>query len=144
MRLANPLIRRLVQRARGRQPQQVLVLHFRGRRSGHPYSIPVGYRRIDGRLAILTDGRWRHNFRGGADVQVTLKGRLRRARAEVQSDPLSVACLYDRLLGELGWRRAARQLGMRVNVGRPPTLAELEEMVRRSGLSVVWLDLEED
>lgn len=55
-------------------------------------------------------------------------------------DPAAVAAVYDRLIGEIGWRKAGRELGLRINVDLRPTLEELEDAVLRSGLSVVWID----
>ncbi len=45
------------------------------------------------------------------------------------------------VINRLGWRAAQRRLGIRVNVGRTPTVDELVEAVRASGLSIVRLDL---
>ena len=70
MRLINPLTKRLLRRG-GRISERLVILHFTGRKSGLQYSTPVGYRTIGGRIALLTNSGWRHNFRGGADVQVT-------------------------------------------------------------------------
>lgn len=55
-------------------------------------------------------------------------------------DPAAVAALYDRLIGEVGWRKAARELGVRINVERRPTIDELQDAARRSDLSVIWVD----
>ena len=41
------------------------------------------------------------------------------------------------------WRvKAGRQMGIRINVDRVPTVDELEEAVRREGLAVIHLTLE--
>ena len=140
IRLVNPLMRRLVRRGRGRLADRVAVLEFTGRRTGRAYAVPVGYRVVDGRGTVLTSSRWRHNFAGGADVTLARGGRRRRVHAELMDDPAAVAALYDRLIGENGWRKAGRELGLRINVDRRPTLDELEDAVRRSGLSVIWID----
>jgi hypothetical protein len=71
---------------------------------------------------------------------VTIRGETVPARAEMLSEPGAVAALYDRLIGEVDWEKAGRQLGIRINAGRRPTLQELQAMVERSGLSVVWID----
>ena len=139
MRLINPLTKRFLRRG-GKISERLVILHFTGRKSGREYSTPVGYRTIDGRIALLTNSGWRHNFRGGADVQVTLKGDTIDARARLLSSPAAVAEIYDRLIGELGWQKAGRELGIRINADRRPTLGELEEMIQKSGLSIVWID----
>ena len=52
-------------------------------------------------------------------------------------DPEEVSDVYERLIKEMGTARAARRLGLRFNLDRDPTRAELEGGVRRSGLSIV-------
>lgn len=143
MRFVNPVTRSLLERGRPeRIAEQLVILRFRGRRTGTAYDVPVGRRIIRDRMAVLTDSGWRVNFREGRDVDVTLKGRRYRAHASLTEDPSMVAEIYDELIEELGARGAARHLGIRINVERRPTREELRAMVERSGLSVLWLDLE--
>jgi hypothetical protein len=52
-----------------------------------------------------------------------------------------VAATYQATIDRLGWKAAQRCLGIRINVGRAPTLDELVEAVRSSGLSIVRLEL---
>lgn len=134
----------MVERGRGKMADRVVVLRFTGRKTGRDFEIPIGHRLIDGRMAILTNSGWRHNFAGGADIVVKRKGQSIPARAELLSDPVEVALIYDRLIGEIGWEKAGRQLGIKINAGRRPTREELEAMIRKSGLSVVWLDLKDE
>jgi deazaflavin-dependent oxidoreductase (nitroreductase family) len=141
MRLGNPFMGWLARRRQGKVGDQILVLHFTGRKSGKSYSTPVGYHRMDGRLALVTSSGWRHNFRGGADVKVSIKGETMPARAELMSDPAEVAAIYERLIEEAGWEKSGRDLGIRINAGRPPTRQELHDMVAASGTSIVWIDL---
>jgi len=70
MKAVNPLTRRLV--SGGRAGDQLLELHFIGRKTGRRYDVPAGYRLLDGVPTVLTNSRWRHNFRGGRDIEVTL------------------------------------------------------------------------
>lgn len=116
------------------------MLEFTGRRTARAYAVPVGYRPVDGRGAVLTSSRWRHNFAGGADATLVRAGRRRRVHAELMDDPAAVAAVYDRLIGETGWRNAGREVALRSNVDRRPTREELQDAVLRSRLSVVWID----
>lgn len=52
-----------------------------------------------------------------------------------------MAAAYQGVIDRLGWQAAQRRLGIRINVGRPPTRGELVEAVGESGLSIVRLDL---
>jgi hypothetical protein len=139
MRLVNPLMRRLV--ARGKAADHVLVLHYTGRRSGRRYDVPTGYHLIDGVVTVLTNSRWRHIFRGGLDIEVTYRGVRRAANAVLEDDPLAVATVYRELIAGLGVQQAQRRLGIRINVDREPTVDELTDAVRRSGLAMVRIEL---
>ncbi|WP_199423354.1 nitroreductase/quinone reductase family protein [Actinotalea solisilvae] len=122
--------------------RSLLVLHVVGRASGVPFSFPVAYRRTgDGRLLVQTSSRWRANLRGGADVEVTLLGRRRTARAEVVEDPDRVASAYRRMIQAVGVAQAPRRFGLRVRVDRMPTHDELADVVRRDDLALVYLDV---
>lgn len=142
--LVNPIARRVLRHNRGQMSQYILLLGFKGRRSGRIYEVPVAYRRIDGRLAIFTNSPWRHNFEGGAEMRVTVEGVTHTAHASLASDPYQVALAYERFIRESTESDISvtfQQLGIKVNVRRVPTLEELESMARASGLSIVWLDL---
>ena len=99
--------------------------------------MPAGYHVIDGVPSILTDSGWRHNFAGGRDVEVTLRGQRRPAHAVLIDDPQEVAKIYERLISEFGMKQASRRLGIRFNIDRPPALSELQDAIQRSGLSIV-------
>ncbi len=120
--------------------QHLLLLHVTGRRTGRRMVFPVAYRRLgDGRLTVLTNASWRVNLRDRPDVAVTLLGRTRPARAELIEDADTVAAVYRSLIEETGHARAGRRMGIRINVPRTPTLAELADAARRDGLAVVHL-----
>jgi len=123
--------------------QGLLLLHVTGRRTGRVYSTPVAYHRQEGgRLLVLTNSRWRVNLRGApTSVEVTLLGRRVPATAVLEEDPVVVAEVYERLIGEFGATKAGRRLGIRINVDRAPTHDELVETARREHLSVLHLDM---
>ena len=80
VKMGNPLVRLLL-------GDSFLVLHLTGRKTGRRYDIPVGYVDMGGKLTVVTIARWRVNLRGGADVEVTLHGRLRPMHALLEEDP---------------------------------------------------------
>ncbi len=124
----------------GRIGQQLLLLHVTGRKSGRRLVFPVAYRRLDdGRLMVLTNAVWRVNLRDRPDVTVTLLGRSRQAQAELVEDPDTVAGVYLSLIEQAGHAKAGRRMGIRINVPRTPTTAELADAARRDGLAVVYL-----
>src|SRR3712207_1238143 len=86
--------------------EHLMLLRFRGRKTGRRYTLPVGRRVIGGRLGVLTSSGWRVKFRGGAPVEVIVEGELRRGRAELVEDSEEVARLYAKLIEEYGHEQA--------------------------------------
>lgn len=122
-----------------RKPPPV-VLSGLGRR----YDIPVGRHELDGRVLVLTSSPWRANLRDRADIEVTCGGHRKPMRIELDEDPASVATVYSLFIERAGWKAARRELAIQSNVGRAPTLAELEDAAREFGLSVITLRTAED
>ncbi len=118
----------------------LLLLHVTGRTSGRLITVPVAYRTLqDGRLLVLTNAKWRVNLRDRDEVEVTLRGVRQAAAAELVEDADEVAMVYAALIREVGRKRAARRLGIRINVEREPSHEELSDAARRDGLSLVYL-----
>jgi hypothetical protein len=140
VKIGNPLVRGFLgSPLHGVLDDSVLVLHLTGRKTGRRYDIPVGYVDMEGKLAVVTIARWRANLRGGADVEVTLRGRRRPMHALLDEDPASVAVSYQAMIGRIGWKKAQRQLGISLPRGRAPTLLELNDAAGEYGWSVITL-----
>jgi len=138
--MSNPVVRLLLRSPlHGVLDSSVLLLHVTGRKTGHRYDIPVNYVDIDGRLTVVTVAGWRVNLRGGADVEVTLRGGRRPMHALLTEEPAAVAVGYQALIDYLGWDKASRRLGISARGGRPPTVLELKDAAREYGWSVVTL-----
>lgn len=120
-------------------PHHLLLITVTYRDTGQERTLPMEYHEVDGRLLVVTQGRWRHQLSGGATVGVTLHGKRRRARAEVQEDPDEVAAVYKRLLGP-GLENAG-SLDLVVKEHREPTLEELKALT--AGTALVYLELED-
>lgn len=141
MRFVNPIMRTLLRRGAPKGlAEQLILLHVTGRRSGRCYDIPVGRRRVDGRLLVLSSSGWRVNLRDTSEIEATIGGERRPALATLVEDPDEVARLYARLIDEIGYEKAGRELGIRINVDRAPTPDELRCMIERVGLSAIWID----
>ncbi|NUP40362.1 MAG: nitroreductase family deazaflavin-dependent oxidoreductase [Streptomyces sp.] len=138
MRLVNPIIKAQIRRGRGGVSKHLMLLHFAGRKSGRQFDVPVARQFVDDQLCVFTNSGWRVNFRGGADVEVTLDGRRQPMRAELDEDPQRVAAEYARMIDKVGHKNA-RRLGITINVDRAPTHEELAEGIARHGLSIVRL-----
>lgn len=139
-RVVNPLARFLLRSPIGGPlRRRYMLLHFTGRKSGHSYVVPVTVHRSERGLYVLTSARWRHNFRGGADLAVTLDGRTTPMRGELVEDPDTVAPVYARRIEEYGLRMARIELPIKINVSRVPTVDELTEAAGHANLSVIEL-----
>lgn len=70
----------------------VMLIAFRGRKSGRQLVTPVRYAREGNRVICFTGeaNKWWHNFKEAADVQLTMKGSTVTARAQSFLHPLHV------------------------------------------------------
>jgi hypothetical protein len=140
VKMGNPLVRMLVgSPLHGILDDSFLVLHLTGRKTGRRYHIPVGYVDMEGKLAVVTVAGWRVNLRGGADVEVTLRGCLRPMHALLEEDPAAVAVSYQVMIDRIGPKKAQRQLGISMPGGRVPTALELRDAAGEYGWSVITL-----
>ncbi len=107
---------------------RLVVLSMTGRRSNRLIEVPVGQHDVDGVMTVVGGGRWKLNLRGGAPVQVWLRGRRRTGRGELVEDPDETARVL-RLLLERAGPENARQLGLKVNGTEMPTLDEVRAAI---------------
>jgi deazaflavin-dependent oxidoreductase (nitroreductase family) len=146
MAIVNPVMRWMLESPRrmGAAGDELLVLHVTGRRTGRTYDVPVGYRPgEDGRLVVVTDATWRLNLRDRPEVEVTLRGARRPARAELVEDADAVAEVYRGLVDPAHPRSSARRLGLRLAEDRVPEHDELAAVAGREHLSTILLDVDE-
>lgn len=142
-RVVNPAMKALLRSPLHRPfSRHLMLLAFRGRKTGKVYEVVVGRHEVDGALVVptgTTGRRWRLNFRGGTSVEVTLEGRRWRGRGKLIEDADEVARIYQLLLSRIGLKNA-RRLGLSVNVNREPTDDELK--VPLAGRGVVSIELD--
>ena len=143
MKVVNPIVRRLVTWGWPRAViDHVLVLHFAGRWTGRPYSVPIAYHDVDGKLTLITEAAWRANLRGGAAIEVTYRGERVPAVAMLVEEPDDVAFTLEHLLEVLGPETAEQRLGLHVTSDELPTRTDLVDLVTRTRTSLITLDLE--
>jgi hypothetical protein len=117
-----------------------MLLIIAGRKTGRTYVVPVGRHEINGTFVLSAMGAWRENLRGGAAVRLVVDGRTHAGYAELEEDPDRVAHAYKTLLDQLG--RKPRDLGLKVNVQRSPTIEELKPAL--TGRRIVRVRLDDD
>lgn len=90
-RTVNPVVRLVLRSPLHRALSgRLALITVTGRSSGNGYTIPVGYRRVDGRVEIVVGWperkRWWRNLRGGAPVRIRLGSTEHSGWAEARGD----------------------------------------------------------
>lgn len=109
--------------------RNLALLTYRGRRTGRAYTIPVSYQRDGGQVTVFSNQRWWRNLRGGARVELRLRGKRVPGRAEVHEDgPTVVAAVRDYLARK--GPGAGRTINLRLPDGGIPDDRVLTEATR--------------
>jgi hypothetical protein len=109
--VVNPVMRAILQSPLHRLLSGALMLlSFRGQKSGKRYTIPVGYLQEGDRLYIFSHAGWWRNL-PGQPVTARLRGRERRSTARRLEDRREIAALVQQLLKRRG-DAMARRMGL--------------------------------
>jgi len=104
--------------------KSMMLLEFRGRKSGKLYSTPVSYMREGDVVTAFTDSPWQRNLLGGAPVTVYLKGKAVEGYCEVIDDGDAVSEGLTHFLLQNRW--VAGFYGVSFDVDGQPILEEVE------------------
>jgi deazaflavin-dependent oxidoreductase (nitroreductase family) len=142
MGAATPAIRWSLRRGSGGpMARNLLLLRFRGRRSGRWYTTPVGYARDGDVVVVVTSPAysWWKNIRDGADVDVRVGGAWREGRARIvgPEDPA-----YEEAVALQVRQRGAGMLrGFGVAVGHDGVVAPADRAPGAERAHLVRIDL---
>ncbi len=140
LRVMNPVVKFLLGTPlAGPIGRQMMVLNFKGRKSGREISVPVSAHRVDDALFALANAGWTANFTTGADVDVRHAGRTVRMRGELIRDPAIVGDLSHRVAQSYGAKTAQRMMGLKFRDNGVPSVEEFTEAAEREKLRVVKL-----
>jgi hypothetical protein len=140
MRAANPVMRFLLGTPlAGPLRHKMMVVGFKGRKSGRQYSIPLSAHMIDNQLYALTSAPWKNNFRDGAGAEVLHDGKKTSMHGELVTDPSVVADLSHRCAESYGVKGAQRMMGLKFRDQRIPTVEEFTEAAQREKIVAVKL-----
>jgi hypothetical protein len=114
--------------------KNLVLLRFSGRKSGKRYEIPVAYVQDGDTVLIGTQRPWATNMRGGAPVELQLRGRAVTGAAEVGADPDAVAADLRRLLR--GASQVGRFMGVTLDAAGQPDPGQLRDAVARGWVVV--------
>ena len=110
-RLLNPVMTTLLRSPLHRLiSHEFMLLSFKGRTSGQPYTVPVSYLQHDHRLYFSCLAGWWQNL-PGARVTVCLRGQDRCGTATRIVDPAAITEVVERLIAKRG-ARMARRIGL--------------------------------
>ena len=138
LRAANPIMRFLLRTPlAGSVLDQMMVVSFRGRKSGRRYSIPVSAHQIDNALYAITNAPWKLNFRDGAAAEVLHNGKTTAMRGELIQDRAVVADVARRCAESYGAKRAQLMMGLKFRDARIPTVEEFAEAVSRDRIAAI-------
>jgi hypothetical protein len=108
-RTLNPVVRALLRSPLRRLlSNRLMLLGYRGRRTGRRYTIPVGYFSWDDGVLAFSSARWWVNLRDGRPAQLTIRGREHSATASVYDQPEELP---------RGWRSSSHGLAPRPRAG---------------------------
>jgi hypothetical protein len=128
LRAVNPFLRSLLRTPlAGSLRKHLMVLTFKGRKSGRQYSIPVSAHWIDNELYAIAEAGWKINFRDGAPAEVLHNGKTTTMRGELVRDRAAVADLAHRCAESYGVKRAQTMMGLKFRDDRIPTVEEFAE-----------------
>ena len=140
LRAANPAMRFVLGTPlAGPLRKQMMVVSFKGRKTGRQYSIPLSVHVVDAQLYAFTNAPWKNNFRDGADAEVVHNGKRTPMRGELITDPGVVADLSHRFAESYGVKRAQLMLGLSFRDRRIPTLEEFTAAAQRENLVLIKL-----
>ncbi len=108
----------------------MLLITVTGRTSGKKYTLPVNYVRQGDKL-VLTSMRnrtWWRNLRGGAEAQLSLKGKEVRARANVIEAEQEVASGLDEYMRLVP--QYARYFGVQFDANKEPLRSDIERAAK--------------
>jgi len=138
LRVVNPIMKLLLHTPfAGAARNQLMVVDFKGRKSGRPYSLVLSAHLIDGILYAMTGAVWKNNFRDGATAQVLHGGKTTAMRGELITDTAHVADLFARCAESYGAKRAERVMGVGFRNHQMPTHDQFAEAVEELQLRAI-------
>jgi len=135
-KIANPFVRLILRSPlHAWMSAALLLITYRGRKSGREFTLPVQYVQDGGHVYIVPGyaekKTWWRNLKGGADVQVTLKGQTRPGRGtllERESDAAEILKAFGLYLRQ--YPPSAKIHNIRVEADGQPNPDDLREAAK--------------
>lgn len=118
--------------------KSLMLLTYRGRKSGKMYTIPVGYTRQEDTVTLFTDHNWWKNLRDQAPVTLRLRGKKLQGTAEVIHDDIEL--ITEGLMAFVQQHsRAAPAYGVKLDANGQPDRASAQQAAQRFTLIRIHL-----
>jgi hypothetical protein len=139
-KIANPIVRALLRSPlHGRMSNMLLLITYKGRKSGKSYTHPIGYFAWDtDELMAFTSARWWVNVLDGKPVTLLLRGRQIQAIPTPIHEREAVISTLEQFVKRLG-AKTAQKLPIGLPRDREPTRADLE--AAPSGIALIHFKL---
>jgi hypothetical protein len=138
LKAMNVVMRPVLKSPLGRRVDGVMLLDFRGRRSGRAMSVPVNFNLVDEVPMAFTGAAWRHNFTGGIPVTVTHRGQVYQTTGTLV--PMTPDAMGVAVRKSLQTGGSAQRMGIRTARDHEATAQELAALGPALGTSVIRLD----
>ncbi len=140
LRTVNHVTRPLLASRLGKRMPGVMLLEFKGRRSGRTIKVPCNLHLVDGVVTAFTEAPWRYNFEGRTPVTLTFRGQAHRTHGVlVRVSPDEMGAAVRKSLDTGG---SAQRMGIKSAKGHDPTAAELAALGQALGTTVIRFELE--
>lgn len=142
-KITNPMIQFLLDSPlHGLLDSQIMLLRWRGHKSGREYTTPVGYKQDGNTLTVFTFSGWKANFRQPHPVEVKLRGEWHSGTGEIDDNPRHAAGFIKQSVEE-GGQGEYRRFRMQVEGDREPTVDELIPEVQKRDMVLIRIQLED-
>lgn len=107
---------------------RIMIITFKGRKSGKEYSTPVSYFKENGKVYCFTHGSWWRNIKDGAQVKVRILGKDHQGLAETVSEDAELKSTYlAKMLKAIP--SDARYYGVTLDANGDPNIEEVNRAV---------------
>lgn len=114
----------------------MMVLSFKGRKTGKIISVPVGYTRRGDSLVVFTFGNWWKNLQNHAEVSIRLQGKNVKGQASIVTDLHTVGEMVNGVFEARGEEMAKRMGFERISPEAPV------DEIRKKSQSLVFIQID--
>ncbi len=118
---------------------QIMIISFKGAKSGKAYSTPVSYSRDNGNVYVFTHSKWWKNFRNGGEVKLRLAGQDVTGTATAISDDQErkTTALYQHIKAV---PNDARFYGVTLDTDGQPDMEQVEKAAAEAVMIQITID----